>query len=127
MKEGIAQRMVTAPLTMPQSRPIPSAASAAQNRPVLMVMSKSVCPKTTGWKRVPTMKAPMTVPARPSTEPTERSIPAMIRTYVMPTAITTVAGLWLAMVWNVAPVTKGRSASRLKMTIRMIRTASMPR
>ncbi|MCY1418153.1 hypothetical protein D9M71_337040 [compost metagenome] len=40
--------------------------------------------------------------ARASTEPTDRSIPPIIRTKVMPTASTIRSGIWLARVLKVA-------------------------
>ena len=48
--------------------------------------------------------AAMLVSAAPSasTEPTDRSMPAMISTNVMPIDITTRSGIWLAIVLNVS-------------------------
>ena len=43
-----------------------------------------------------------TEPARASTEPTDRSMPPMISTKVMPTASTIRSGIWLARVLKVA-------------------------
>ncbi|MDR8957512.1 hypothetical protein FEP76_06041 [Burkholderia multivorans] len=40
--------------------------------------------------------------ASASTEPTDRSIPAMISTNVIPTDITTRSGIWFAIVLNVS-------------------------
>lgn len=53
-----------------------------------------------------------------STEPTDKSMPAMISTKVMPTAITSRAGISLAMATKVSPLKK--------YSLRLLNSATMP-
>ena len=83
--DGSDQVTLTRPLIAPHAAPAASAASNA--------IGNGTCHFT--------MSVPSTAPDSASTEPTDRSIPPMTSTYVMPTAVSTVAGIWLAIVVNV--------------------------
>jgi hypothetical protein len=90
MKLGRRQATETAPVTVPQTRPVASPSSAA-----------------TGTESFHSrMAAAVTAALSASTEPTDRSMPAMISTKVMPTAITASAGISLAMETKVSRVRK---------------------
>jgi len=90
MKDGRRQATDTAPVTVPQIRPVASASSAAAGT------LHFHC----------TMAAAEVAAASAMTEPTDRSMPAMISTKVMPTAITASAGISLAMVTKVSTLQK---------------------
>ena len=90
MKDGSRQATDTAPVTAPQASPVarPSAAAAGT-----LHFSCRIA-------------AAVAAALSASTEPTDRSMPAMISTKVMPTAITASAGISLAMVTKVSRVRK---------------------
>ncbi len=90
MKLGSRQATDTAPVIAPQIRPVARPSSAASGT------GRCHC----------RMAAAATAALSASTEPTERSMPAMISTKVMPTAITASAGISLAMVTKVSTVRK---------------------
>ena len=86
MNEGMRQATVMLPVTVPANAatamPSSAAGSTLQPQPRIATL---------------TVEA-----ARASTEPTDRSMPPMIRTKVMPTASTIRSGIWLARVLKVA-------------------------
>ncbi len=86
MNDGIRHATVTPPVTQPVSV-APAMPSSAEG-------SAGQCH----------CKAATLVSAAPSasTEPTDRSMPAMINTNVMPIDITTRSGIWLAIVLKVS-------------------------
>ena len=72
------------------------------------------------------MHAASTAPHNAITEPTDRSMFAMISTNVMPTATTVMSGIWLAIVVKV--LTRRKCLVRmLKMATRTTTTPSRPR
>ncbi|MOA42216.1 hypothetical protein D3C78_1642460 [compost metagenome] len=85
MNDGIRQATVIEPVMLPASAatPMPSNAAGSTLQP---------------QPRIATLTAEA---ARASTEPTERSMPPMINTKVMPTARTIRSGIWLARVLKV--------------------------
>src|SRR5580698_5144093 len=73
-----------------------------------------------------TIATPRTPPLNARTDPTERSMPAIISTKVMPTAIKTDAGISFAM--DVKVVTEKKCAvEKPKTAVKRIRTATRPR
>ena len=84
------QPTVTPPFTSPAARPTASASPTAGPSP------HPHCASAT----------PRSAPLKASTDPTERSMPAMMRTNVIPTEITVRAGIWLASVAKVSGVKK---------------------
>ncbi len=90
MNEGIRQPTEIKPVTMPHrlATNTPSTAAANKGQPQRTIAIDS------------------TEAASAITEPTERSMPPMISTNVMPTAITTSVGMSLDKVVNVAAVRK---------------------
>jgi hypothetical protein len=85
MNDGIRQATVIEPVMVPASaaQPMPSKAAGITLQP---------------QPRIATLTADA---ARANTEPTDRSMPPMIRMNVMPTANTIRSGIWLAMVLKV--------------------------
>ncbi len=90
MKGGSAHRTITSPLIRPQNMPAARHAATAAGK---------------GNPRR-SRHRPSTAPDRPSTEPTERSIPAVMSTKVMATAIRIAAGIWFAMAVKFVAVRK---------------------
>src|ERR1700744_5666688 len=90
MNDGIRQPTVIAPVNVPVSAAAATPSKAAGNGDQCHFSATTL-----------TTDAPSA-----STEPTDRSMPAMISTNVMPTAITTRSGIWLAIVLNVSYVRK---------------------
>ncbi|MNZ66744.1 hypothetical protein D3C78_849750 [compost metagenome] len=86
MNDGMRQATVTAPVMLP--------ASAATAMP-----SKAAGSTLQPQPRMATLTADA---ASASTDPTDRSMPPMISTKVMPTASTIRSGIWLARVLKVA-------------------------
>ncbi|MNM55793.1 hypothetical protein D3C81_669420 [compost metagenome] len=86
MNDGMRQATVTTPVILPASAAIamPSTAEGSTPQPQPSIATLTVDA------------------ARASTEPTDRSMPPMISTNVMPTASTIRSGIWLARVLNVA-------------------------
>ena len=92
INEGTRSRALIQPFTQPAKLPARIARSTATG---------------TGTSQLSRAK-PNTAPAKPSTEPTDRSIPAVMITRVMPAAMTVSVGIWLAKLEKVAAV-KNRS------------------
>ena len=90
MNEGIDQRTETMPLARPQIPPMPRQATSASQK----------------GQAQSAMAIPRTHPERASTEPTDRSIPPITRTSVIPTETTVKSAIWLTMIRSVCPVQK---------------------
>ena len=86
MNEGMRQPTVTAPVTHPVRVAPAMPSNAAGSAPQCHCNAATL----------------VTAAPRASTEPTDRSMPAMISTNVMPTDITTRSGIWFAIVLNVS-------------------------
>src|SRR6218665_45422 len=89
MNEGRRQATAMVPVMVPHTSPVASASAAAAG---------TVQPHCT--------IAAADMAAGRITEPTDRSMPAMISTKLMPTAITASAGISLAMVMKVSALQK---------------------
>lgn len=72
------------------------------------------------------MHTPSTALPSASTDPTDRSIPAMTSTYVMPTEAISSGGIWWVIIRNV-PNERNRSESRPNTATRSTRTVTMAR
>ena len=90
MNEGIPHPTVTRPLAAPATQPDTEASGTAA---------------TSGQPHA-VSALPSTALLSASTEPTERSIPPMTSTNVIPIAITASAGIWFASVTRVTRVRK---------------------
>ena len=90
MKEGRRHATEIAPVMVPHTSPVSSASAAAAG---------------TGQCHC-RMAAAEVAADSAMTEPTDRSMPAMMSTNVMPTAITASAGISLAMVMKVSTLQK---------------------
>src|SRR6185369_2670736 len=90
MKDGIDKRTLSSPLSKPADKP-----TRPQSR---ALVQSDQCQST--------IATPRTAPLRPRTDPTERSIPPMIRTSVMPAETTVRVGMLLASVLKVLTVRK---------------------
>ncbi len=110
MKEGNRHRRETQPLKAPQSAPVLRASSTAAHS------------GQRHWAKA----TPTRAPHKPSTEPTERSISATIKTKVMPVATSIAAGIWLARVRKVSGLKKCR-VERLKMSTSRPSAVARPR
>ncbi len=110
MKLGRRHATDTAPVTVPHTSPVARPSAAATG---------------TGSCHC-RMAAAVTAALSASTEPTERSMPAMISTKVMPTAITASAGISLAIEMKVSRVKK-YSLSEPKSTTMPTSTTVRPR
>ncbi len=110
MNEGSVHRTTIRPLAAPHARPV------SRHR---------TTPPARGAPQL-TTAMPSTAPDKAITEPTDRSIPAMINTNVIPTAAMVTSATWLARVRKVACVRK-LSAERPKTTISVTRAIVMPR
>ena len=86
MNDGIRQPTVTAPVMVPVSAAAATPSSADGNGPQPHFSAATL-----------TTDAPSA-----STDPTDRSIPAMISKKVITTDINTRSGIWLAIVLNVS-------------------------
>ena len=90
MKLGSRQATDTAPVIVPHTRPVSKPSAPAAH--TFMPHSMMACAAT---------------PAdRASTEPTDKSMPAMINTNVIPTAMTASAGISLAILTKVSLLQK---------------------
>ena len=90
MNDGMPNRTLTNPFSVPATSPMPM---------------QSAAPAHNGHSQF-TMATPSTAPESPSTEPTDRSMPPMMRTSVMPAATTASVGMRLARVLSVRAVRK---------------------
>src|SRR5581483_2219852 len=90
MNDGMRQPTVTPPVTVPVSAAAATPINAEGTGPQPHLSAATLT----------------TDAASARTEPTDRSIPAMIRTKVIPTDMTTKSGIWFAIVLNVSYVKK---------------------
>src|ERR1035437_5160037 len=90
MNDGTPSRTLTSPFSVPAANPMPmqSAAPAHNDHSQFTIATPSAAPQS------------------PSTEPTERSMPPMMSTSVMPAATTASVGMRLAIVPSVREVRK---------------------
>src|SRR5471032_2592488 len=109
MNDGRRQATVTAPLIAPTTTPVSIASSVAGSS------DQFHC----------SIAMPAMAAASAIVEPTDRSMPAMISTKVMPTAVTATAGMSLAIVTNVSLVKK-YSLCQLKKPIISASATSSP-
>ena len=107
MKEGSAHRAMTNPFSAPHATPVSPASTIA----------------AASGSRQSASATPSTAPDRASTEPTDRSIPPVMTTSVMPVATRSTSGSWFAMVRTVVAVRKCSVAAPNPMTS----AASTPR
>ena len=110
MNEGSRHATEIMPVMVPHTRPVASASAAAAG---------TVQPHCR-------MAAAEVAAASAITEPTDKSMPAMMSTKVMPTAITARAGISLAMVMKVSALQKYSDSDENSATM-PASTASRPR
>ena len=112
MNEGTFQRSDTNPLMKPQSAPTSSTSTMASG----IETSGSSSKRTHRARKTGTMMGAPTTAASASTAPTERSMPPMRMTKVMPTASTVLMATWPNMRVKLSGVAKYGAKSMNRMT-----------